>query len=107
MKKPKIIEGRKCPKCEDFENQIFWGFNLSRTRKCRCKKCGCNYTLDPKTRAYPDEFKEMVIREYFISGSGRGVAKVHGIGKESAIRWIKQKEMAKKNHEKIVDKSSN
>lgn len=90
MKKIKIIQERKCTKCGSVENQINKGFNLSNTQKCFCKNCNSHYTLNPKTRAYPDEIRKLAIKEYYAGVTGRGVGKIHGFNKANVFNWLKK-----------------
>ena len=39
------------------------------------------YTLDPKTREYPEEIRKQAIKTYYAGASGRGVGKVLGFNK--------------------------
>ena len=91
-------EGRICPKCKSKENQVDFWFNRSGTQRCFCKNCKRAYTLNPKTRAYPEEIREQAIKIYYSGVSGRGVGKVMGFSKANVANWIK------KNH-RGVDKS--
>ncbi|MDR3051561.1 MAG: hypothetical protein LBU67_07555, partial [Oscillospiraceae bacterium] len=70
MKKTKIIEGRRCPKCGKVENQANKGFNKSGTQKVFCKECGAHYTIDPKRREYPEETQELALKIYYSGVSG-------------------------------------
>jgi len=88
MENPKEL---RCPKCGDKDNQKKHGVNRSSTQRCFCKLCNASYTLDPKSRAIPEHIREIAIREYFMGVSGRGVGKIHRMGKENAMRWIQAK----------------
>jgi transposase-like protein len=90
MRKQTIDENRRCPKCGQIENQSNAGFNRSGTQRCFCVTCKYKYTLNGKTRAYPEEIKEKAIRIYYSGVSGRGVGKIMGIGKQNVVRWIKK-----------------
>ena len=98
MRKATIREGRACPKCGSKENQVDFGYNRSGTQRCRCKNCNIAYTLNPKTRAYPEEIRDEAIKIYYSGVSGRGVGKIMGFSKANVANWIK------KNH-RGVDKS--
>ena len=84
----------KCPGCAAVEGQVSFGFNKSGTQRRRCKKCGLTYTVNPKTRAYAEATRKTAIRTYYMGVSARGVGKIHNMGKENVLRWIKA---AKKN----------
>ena len=64
MKKRKVDERRRCPKCGKVENQINKGKNRSGTRRCRCLECEIYYTPEPKRNAYSEELRE----KYFTDG---------------------------------------
>ena len=93
MKKIKIDESRRCPKCGKVENQINKGKNRSGTRRCRCLECKIYYTPQPKRNAYSEEVREMAIKTYYAGTSGRGVGKVYGFSKANVYNWIKKKRL--------------
>jgi transposase-like protein len=90
MKKQTINENRRCPKCGKMENQINAGYNRSGTQRCVCVSCKYKYTLNGKTREYPEEIKQQAMRIYYSGVSGRGVGKILGIGKSNVLNWIKK-----------------
>ena len=90
MRKQTIDENRRCPKCGRAENQINAGYNRSGTQRCECKYCNYKYTLNGKTREYPEETKQQAIKAYYSGVSGRGVGKLMGIGKGTVYGWIKK-----------------
>jgi transposase-like protein len=63
--------------------------------------CKYKYTLNGKSREYPEEVRQQAIRTYYSGVSGRGVGKLLGMSKANVLNWIKKTESA------IVDKSKN
>lgn len=49
-----------------------------------------NYTIDPKTREYPEEIRQQAIKTFYAGASGRGVGKVFGFSKANVYNWIKK-----------------
>ncbi|MCL1843356.1 MAG: helix-turn-helix domain-containing protein [Defluviitaleaceae bacterium] len=92
MKTIKNAEGRSCPQCGNTENQSNFGKNRSGTQRCKCNDCGKTYTLNPKTRAIPEEVRQQAIKAYHSGVSGRGVGKLLGMNKSNVCRWIKKTE---------------
>jgi len=90
MKKIKIDESRRCPKCGKVENQIDKGKNRSGTRRCRCLTCKIYYTPEPKRNAYSEDVRDMAIKVYYSGVSGRGVGKVFNMSKANVYNWIKK-----------------
>ena len=90
MRKPKIIEGRNCPKCGNNTNQVNDGKNRSGTQRCKCKDCNITYTLNPKQKAYSEEVRQDAIKTYYSGVSGRGVGKLKGFSKANVYNWIKK-----------------
>jgi transposase-like protein len=90
MRKQTIDENRRCPKCGQIKNQIKSGYNKSGTQRCTCKDC--KYTLNGKTKAYPEEVRKEAKRIYYSGVSGRGVGKIMGFGKSNVLNWIKKTE---------------
>ena len=92
MKRQKIEETRRCPKCGKVEHQINAGYNRSGTQRCVCKSCNHKYTLNGKTREYSEEIKKQALRIYYSGVSGRGVGKIMGMSKANVYNWIKKTE---------------
>ena len=92
MKKTKIIEGRRCPKCKSNDKQANYGYNRSGTQRCKCKNCKHTYTMQGKDRAYSEEIRETAIKTYYSGVSGRGVGKIFGMSKANVYNWIKKSE---------------
>jgi transposase-like protein len=90
MKKQTIDENRHCPKCGKVENQVNAGYNRSGTQRCVCRDCNHKYTLNGKTREYPEEVREQAIKAYYSGVSGRGVGKLLGMSKANVYNWIKK-----------------
>jgi len=90
MRKTKIIEGRRCPKCGRAENQVNSGKNKSGTQRSKCKDCNIYYTLAPKRKAYTEEIRKNAIKIYYSGVSGRGVGKILGMSKANVYNWIKK-----------------
>ena len=59
-------------------------------KRCFCNDCKKYYTLDPKTREYPEEIRQQAIKTYYAGASGRGVGKVFGFNKANVYNWIKK-----------------
>ena len=66
------------------------GKNRSGTQRCFCKEYKKYYTLEPKTREYPEEIRQQAIKTYYVGASGRGVGKVFGFSKANVYNWIKK-----------------
>ena len=90
MRKQTINENRRCPKCQQVENQINAGFNRSGTQRCVCKSGNHKYTLNPKDRAYDEKTKTLALKIYYSGVSGRGVGKILGMSKANVYNWIKK-----------------
>ncbi len=90
MRKATINEARRCPECGKAENQVNAGKNRSGTQRCFCNDCKKYYTLDPKTREYPEEIRQQAMKTYYAGTSGRGVGKVFDFSKANVYNWIKK-----------------
>ena len=90
MRKPKIEEGRKCPKCGKDTNQVNDGKNRSGTQRCKCKDCNITYTLNAKRNAYSEEVRKDAIKTYYSGVSGRGVGRLKGFSKANVYNWLKK-----------------
>jgi transposase-like protein len=92
MKKIKIIESRRCPKCGKVETQINKGRNASGTQRCRCLICKIYYTPEPKRSTYDEETRKQALKIYYSGVSGRGVGKIFGMSKANVYNWLKKTE---------------
>ena len=92
MRRSKVIEGRRCPKCGKAENQVNDGKNRSGTQRCKCNDCNITYTLEPKTTTYTQEVRDRAIKTYFSGVSGRGVGRLMGMSKANVYNWLKKTE---------------
>ena len=90
MRKTKVEAGKICPKCGKEENQKKIGYNASGTQRCMCKECGTRYTINPKSREYPQEVREQAIRMYYAGASCRTVGKIMHMNKSNVMYWIKK-----------------
>ena len=90
MKPEKIKHERKCPKCKSADNQVNAGYNRSGTQRCICNYCKYKYTLNGKTREYPEEIKQQAIKTYYSGVSGRGVGRLLGMSKANVYNWLKK-----------------
>jgi len=91
---------KECPKCKSEIRQMNSGYNKSGTQRCLCGVCNYKYTLNPKQRAYPEEIRNLAIKEHLSGVSGRRIGQIHGMSKANVYNWIK------KNRDG-VDKSEN
>jgi len=91
MKKIKIEENRRCPKCGQITNQINKGKNGSGTQRCMCKDCKIYYTPETKKREYPEEIRTQALKIFYSGVSGRGVGKILGMSKANVYNWIKKR----------------
>jgi len=90
MRVSTIEEGKRCPKCGSDKMQANAGTTRSGTRRCRCHWCKYRYTLNPKSRAYPEELRQKAIKEFMMGTSGRGVGKINGMSGNNVYNWIKK-----------------
>jgi transposase-like protein len=82
--------GKRCPVCGLESKQKRMGFNRSGTQRCLCKVCRKSYTINPKRYAYPEEVRQIAIKEYYAGASGRVVGQLHGMSKANVYNWIKK-----------------
>jgi IS1 family transposase len=78
-----------CPKCNSLnleKNGTYKG-----SQKYHCLDCNDYGTLDPQPKAYPESFKEQVLRTYRERASMRGIERIFGIARQTLARWLKEK----------------
>jgi len=91
MKEPTDNEVRRCPKCGKTEEQVKRGLNRSGTRRCMCKECNIRYTIDPKTREYPEETKTLALKLLVSGMSSNAIGQVLEMNHQNAHRWAKKR----------------
>jgi insertion element IS1 protein InsB len=67
------------------------GKDYKGSQKYHCLDCNKYGTLNPKPRAYPEFFKERVLRAYRERASMRGIQRIFGIARRTLARWLKEK----------------
>jgi insertion element IS1 protein InsB len=78
-----------CPQCKSSRNKKN-GFRRGK-QSYRCLDCGCQYVENPKSRAYPNEVKQLCLKMY-VNGMGfRAIARVTDIDHGTIINWVKEK----------------
>ena len=85
MEENKII----CPKCGETSRQMMCGKNRSGTQSCLCGVCKKRYTINPKTRAYPEEIRQQALKLLIAGMSSRRVGQLLGFNKANAYNWCK------------------
>jgi len=83
-------EAMICPKCGAETKQKHDGKTKSGTQRCLCGVCKKSYALNPKRRAYPEEMRQLAIKEHFAGASGRAIGRIHGMSKSNVYNWIKK-----------------
>jgi len=66
------------------------GKNRLGTQSCFCNECKKYYSIDPKTREYPEEIRQQAIKTFYAGASGGGVGKVFGFSKANVYNWNKK-----------------
>jgi len=89
MEKENIV----CPKCGINTNQQRYGVTGAGSQRYICGKCAKRYTPNKKKWAYSESEKELAVRAYYMSGSGRGVGKIMKMHHSNVLRWIIKKPM--------------
>ena len=79
-----------CVSCSSLE-VIRFGTTDGGNQRYRCHTCGKTFCRNPGTRAYPQEFREQVLKSYQERASMRGVCRVFGISRNTLIKWLGKK----------------
>ena len=67
------------------------GTDYKGSQKYHCLDCDNYGTLNAQPRAYPEFFKELVLRAYRERASMRGIERIFGIARQTLSRWLKEK----------------
>ena len=79
-----------CTKCDSI-NIVKNGKDYKNKQKFHCLGCGAYGILNPTNRAYPEFFKELILRAYRERASMRGIERIFGIVRQTLARWILEK----------------
>ena len=79
---------RKCPYCQDTQQQIKVGFTPAGSQRFKCKLCQRTYTPQPK-QMYSDEMRRFAIRCYADGASYRWAARYLGVDHVTVMNWVK------------------
>ena len=58
------------------------------------KACGAYLVLDPKSRSYPEEEKERILRAYRERGSMRAIERIFGVSRNTLSRWLEKRDVS-------------
>ena len=86
----KTHQCRQCGSTDPVKN----GRNASGSRQYHCKACGAYLVLDPKSRSYPEEEKERILRAYRERGSMRAIERIFGVSRNTLSRWLEKRDVS-------------
>jgi transposase-like protein len=86
----KTHQCRQCGSTDLVKN----GHNASGSRQYHCKACGAYLVLDPKSRSYPEEEKERILRAYRERGSMRAIERIFGVSRNTLSRWLEKRDVS-------------
>jgi transposase len=66
-----------CPKCSGTES-VKSG-KIKERQGYKCKICGCNYTVEIKSTAYPKSFKKQALYLYLEGLGFRSIGRILGV----------------------------
>ena len=78
---------RKCPHCQDTEQQVKAGFTGSRSQMYKCKPCDRRYVL--QSRQYSPEMRQAAVQCYADGMTYRQVARHFKVDHKTIINWVK------------------
>jgi transposase-like protein len=89
----------KCPKCS-CKKSVKSG-KIKGRQRYKCKKCGCNYTVELKSTAKPKSMKRQALHLYLEGLGFRSIGRFLGVSNVSVLNWIKSfgKEVKELNSE--------
>ena len=90
MGKKRQKEERVCPRCGERASQRNNGCNRSGTLTRVCGICGKYYTVNPKSKSYPEEVRQLAIKQHYAGASGRSIGRILGMSKSNVYNWIKK-----------------
>ena len=87
-----IILTLTCPHCQS-DNLVKFGFAPDHRQRYRCKDCGKQHRENPRTNAYSDEAREIIIKASQERSSLRGLQRTFGVDRHTVSGWIKKKQI--------------
>ena len=79
---------RKCPYCQDTEQQIKVGKTSAGSQRFECKLCKRRYTPQPK-QMYSDEMRQQALKWYVDGASYRWIGRHLGVHHVTVMNWVK------------------
>lgn len=79
----------RCPHCAS-SNLEKNGTDYKGAQKYHCLACNAYGTLGEDMRAYPQHFKDLVLRAYRERASMRGIERIFGICRQTLARWLQE-----------------
>ena len=76
-----------CPKC-NCSTSVKSG-KIKDRQRYKCKKCGCNYTVEIKSTAKPKYLKKQALHLYLEGLGFRSIGRFLGVSNVSVLNWIR------------------
>jgi transposase-like protein len=81
-----------CPHCQS-EALVKFGFAPDGRQRYRCKDCGKQHREDPRSNAYSQKERDIIIKASQERSSLRGLQRTFGVDRHTINDWIKKKQM--------------
>jgi transposase-like protein len=85
-----------CPHCQS-EDLVKFGFAPDGRQRYRCKTCRKQHRENPRSNAYSEQEKEIIINASQERSSLRGLQRTFGVERHTISKWIKKKLMNSQN----------
>ncbi len=86
-----IKETHECRECGS-SNIVKNGHSASDSQQYQCKDCGAHKALDPESRVYSEEEKDLVSRAYRERRSKRAISRIFGVSRNTSTRWLEKRD---------------
>jgi transposase-like protein len=87
-----ITQTLTCPHCQS-ENLVKYGHAPDSRQRYKCKTCGKQHRENPRSNAYSQDTREIIIKASQERSSLRGTQRTFGVDRHTVSGWIKKKQM--------------
>jgi transposase-like protein len=79
---------KKCPHCQDEQQQVKIGYNPSGSQRYLCKVCRRKYTPEPKEHGYSQAVRQVALKLYVDGMNLRRIGRTLGVDHQTVANWV-------------------
>ncbi len=83
-------QAASCPYCQSV-GLVRNGRAEDGRQRFLCRDCGKRSRQEPRSNAYSDEERELILRAYQERVSLRGLTRTFGVARDTVAQWVKKR----------------